>query len=80
MFETLTEVSKEWKQNLSEYLLSGSVADGRSAEEEVADEDRPQRRSGHTRDVEVQMGGRVDKAVQTVSTGSVLFLKLLPDS
>jgi hypothetical protein len=80
MFETLTEVSKEWKQNLSEYLLSGSLADGRSAEEEVADEDRPQRHSGHMRDVEVQMGGRVDKAVQTVSTDSVLFLKLLPDS
>jgi hypothetical protein len=80
MLETLTEVSKEWKQKLSEFLLVGSVANGWSAEQEVADEDRPQRRSGHTRAVQVQTGGRVDKAVQTVSTGSVLFVTLLPDS
>jgi hypothetical protein len=80
LLETLTEVSKEWKHKLSEFLLVGSVANGWSAEQEVVDEDRPQCRSGHTRDVQVQVGGRVDKAVQTVSTGGVLFLKLLPDS
>jgi hypothetical protein len=78
VFETLTLVSKEWKQKLSEFLLVGSAAMGRSTERDVAD-DRTQLRSGHARSVHVQVGGRVDKAVQTVSTGSVLFVELLPD-
>ena len=79
VFETLTLVSKEWKQKLSEFLLVGSAAMGRSTERDVADDDRTQLRSGHARSVHVQVGGRVDKAVQTVSTGSVHFLQLLPD-
>lgn len=79
-FETLTLVSKEWKQKLSEFLLVGSVPMGWSTEQDVVDDDRTRRRSGRTRAVHVQVGGRVDKAIQTVSTGSVLFLKLLPDS
>ena len=79
MFETLTEVSKEWKQNLSEFLLVGSVPVGWSTEQEVVD-NRTQLCSSHTCTVHVQAGGLVDKAVQTVSTGSVLFLKVLPNS
>jgi hypothetical protein len=79
MLETLTLVSKEWKQKLSEFLLVGSVAMGGSTEQEVVDDDRTQLRSGHTHASHVQVGGLVDKAVQTISTGSVLFLKLLPD-
>ena len=78
MFETLTLVSKEWKQKLSEFLSVGSVAMGWSTEQDVV-EDRTQLHSGGTRAVHVQVGGRVDKAVQTVSTGSILFIKLLPD-
>jgi hypothetical protein len=80
MFETLTLVSKEWKQKLSESLLVGSVEMGWSTEQDVVDDDRTQRRSGRMHAVHVQVGGCVDKAVQTVSTGSVLFLKLLPNS
>jgi hypothetical protein len=78
-FETLTLVAKEWKQKLSESLLVGSVEMGWSTEQDVVDDERTQCRSGRTRAVHLQGGGRVDKAVQTVSTGSVLFLKLLPD-
>jgi hypothetical protein len=78
MFETLTLVSEEWKQKLSEFLLVNSVAMGWSTQQDVVD-DRTQLRSGRTRAVHVQVGGLVDKAVQTISTGSVLFLKLLPD-
>jgi len=80
IFETLTLVSKEWKQKLSEFLLVGSAVMGRSMEQDVVEDDRTQLRSGHTRSVHVQVGGLVDKAVQTISTGSVLFLKVLPDS
>ena len=79
VIETLTLVSKEWKQMLSEYLLVGSAAMGRSTERDVVDDDRNRLRSGRTRSVHVQAGGLIDKAVQTVSTGSVLFLKVLPD-
>jgi len=80
VFETLMLVSKEWKQKLSEFLLVGSAAMGWSTGRDVADNDRTQLRSGHARSVHVQVGGRVDKAVQTVSTGSVQFLELLPDA
>ena len=78
-FETLALVSKEWKKRLSEFLLVGSVTMGCSTEQDVVD-DRTQLRSGRTSTVHVQVGGLVDKAVQTISTGSVLFLKLLPDA
>jgi hypothetical protein len=79
MSETLTLVSKEWKQKLSEFLSIGSVAMGPSTEHDVVDDDRTQLGLGRTRAVHVQVGGLVDKAVQTVSTGSVLFLNILPD-
>jgi hypothetical protein len=78
-FETLALVSEEWKRKLSEFLLVGSAAMGRSTGQDVAD-DRTQLRSGRTRAIHVQVGGLVDKAVQTISTGSVLFLKLQPDA
>lgn len=80
VLETLTLVSKEWKQKLSEFLLVGSAAMGKSTGQDVVDDDRTQLRSVHTCPVHVQVGGLVDKAVQTISTGSVLFLKVLPDS
>jgi hypothetical protein len=79
IFQTLTEISKEWRQKLSEFLSVDSVVTERSREQESV-EDRTQLCSSHTQAVHVQVGGRVDKAVQTISTGSVLFLKLLPDS
>jgi hypothetical protein len=79
MFQTLTDISKEWKQKLSEFLSVGSVVTEWSREQEDV-EDRSQLCSGHRLAGEGQVGGLVDKAVQTVSTGSVLFLKLLPNS
>jgi hypothetical protein len=80
MFETLTLVLKEWKQKLSEFLLVGSVAMGWNTGQGIVDDDRTQLRPGNTGAVHVQVGGLVDKAVQTVSTGSVLFVKIVPDS
>lgn len=77
--QLMTEISEEWKQKLLKYLAVASVGTEQNTEQ-VNVEDRTQLHSDHTRAAHVQVGGLVDKAVQTVSTGSVLFLKLQFDS
>jgi hypothetical protein len=80
MFQTLTEISlpdisEEWGQRISQIAPNGSAACRRSRELDDVEEVN-QLHSCQTWAIE----GHVDKATQTVSTGSVLFLKLLTDS
>jgi hypothetical protein len=80
MFQTLNEISLQniteaWRQRISQVAPNGSVACHRSRELDDVEEVN-QHQSCHTSTIE----GRVNKATQTVSTGRVLFLKLLTDS
>jgi hypothetical protein len=80
MFQTLNEISlpnisEEWRQRISQIVPNGSAACHESKELDDVEEVN-QLHSCQTWAIE----GRVDKATQTVSTGSVLFLKLLTDS
>jgi hypothetical protein len=80
MFQALNEISlpdisEEWRQRMSQITRNGSVACHRSRELD-GEEQVNQLQSRHASAAE----GRVNKATQTVSTGNVLFLKLLSDS
>jgi hypothetical protein len=72
---SLSDVSEEWRQRMSHITQNGSVACHGSRELDGVEQVN-QLQSRHTSAVE----GRVNKTTQTVSTGSVLFLKLLSDS
>jgi hypothetical protein len=80
MFQMLNEISlrnisEEWKHRVSQIAANCPVACQQSREpDDVQEVNQPQ--SCHTRAI----GGRVNKATQTVSTGRVLFLKVLSDS
>jgi hypothetical protein len=77
MFQTVSEVSlpavsEEWRQSVSE-IVPVSVAGEQNREQDTVN----QLQSGHTQAIDQQS---VDRATQTISTGSVLFLKLLSNS
>jgi len=76
IFQTLneisSEVSEEWKQIVSGTVPTFSITGERREQEDVDD--------GHMQLSEAWFEeGCVDQATQTVSTGSILFLKVLPD-
>jgi uncharacterized protein YoxC len=78
MFQTVNEVSlpavsEEWRQSVSEIVPVVSVAGEQNREQDTVN----QLQSGHTQAIDQQL---VDRATQTISTGSVLFLKLLSNS
>jgi hypothetical protein len=72
MFQTMNEtslraVSEEWKQIVSAVVPTQSAAHEENREQDTVE----QLHSGHKR--------TTDQATQTVSTGKVFFLKVLPD-